>query len=112
MSSSVKRSIIKALGYRLFTIPFDSLILTPILMFSGLWLWTRALTISFTISAFLEMVHIGWYYGYERMWNRTSWGKYILPYTKEDYRHWLFFRYNKASNSYKWYWKMRMKLGI
>lgn len=69
-----RRAIAKALSYRIFTLPFDTFITTPVLIFAGLEVY-RALLIAFGLSAILEVIHIGWFVAHERLWDRTNFGR-------------------------------------
>jgi uncharacterized membrane protein len=110
MSSTRKRSIVKALGYRLFTIPADTIAYSILLMIFGVNP-IAAISLSFSLSTALELLHVGWYYIYERIWNRIQWGRTIgFYYTKEDYRGWLRYRMKMSSKWRRWYWKLLLRV--
>ncbi len=66
MKDGHKRSFLKTVSYRI-----SSTILTAVIVF----IFTRNLTLSLGVGAAEWIFKSIWYYGHERLWNWTKWGK-------------------------------------
>ena len=111
MNSSWRRSLVKALTYRAFTVPFETAILSILFSYSGFEIIT-AIKSAFAFTIFTEATHVVYYVVHERAWDRTNWGRSSLDYTKDEYRKWLFFRLNRTKKWKRWYWKFRWRFCI
>ena len=69
-----KRSIVKALSWRLIAVCITTL---------TVWLFTREATLSLGVGLADSLVKIFTYYGHERLWDRLRFGRWKM--TKDDY---------------------------
>ena len=63
-----KRSLLKAVSFRIIEIALDSLILS----------WFVELEVEITLAILLEGLCLGLHYGFERVFNKIQWGRHII----------------------------------
>lgn len=70
MQESSRRSLVKAISWRLIAVVVTS---------SVAWAVTSEITLAAAIGVFDSVIKIGAYYFHERLWNRVTYGKIKSP---------------------------------
>jgi dolichol kinase len=63
-----KRSLLKAVSFRIIEVALDSLILS----------WFVSIELAITLAIILEGLCLALHYGFERGWNKIQWGRHII----------------------------------
>lgn len=64
------RTLVKTVLYR---------VLSTLITIFGVYIYNRDFTVSVSLGISINLVKLGFYYLYERIWNRISFGRVVAP---------------------------------